>query len=220
MNPRYEAPLPTTGKRETLKRMVFNVVKRLYRIDLLTYDVFYTMRKQVVDEALIEDCREINCRIWRYNPPTRAAIEERKRTLLLPKDYVGIHIRRGDKYREIGHTDIRQYMDKLAAQSSCREVFVATDDYAVYEELCSRYPDWHFHTLTPEQHKGYDQRTFEKYPKERKRDEMIALFTDIEVLAASSLFVGTLSSNIGMYLYWRLPKGKCIGVDYGDWQIW
>ena len=220
MNPRYGAPLPTKGKRESIKRAIFTIVKNLNGIDLLTYDVFSKARSQLVDEALINECRAINRSIWRYNDTTLKAIEVRKQSLQLPRDYVALHVRRGDKSREVQHVRIQRYMDVLMAHSECKNVFVATDDYSVYEELCEQYPAWHFYTLTSPQHQGYNQRTFEQYPKENKRSEMIALFTDIEILSASSLFVGTLSSNIGMYLYWRMEIGKCLGVDYQDWMIW
>lgn len=220
MNPRYSHPFPTNGKREKIKRFVFNILKNLLRIDLLTYNVFDSARSQEVNDVLIEDCRKINQSIWKYNKSTLQAIEKRKMTISLPKEYVGLHIRRGDKSMETKHTGLQQYIDALAVHSKCRNVFVATDDYSVYEELCQKYPTWAFYTLTTPQHSGYNQRTFEKYTKAHKYDEMISLFTDIELLASSSLFVGTLSSNIGMYLYWRLPKGKCIGVDYREWRIW
>ena len=220
MNPRLEAPLPTKGRREKIKRGIFRILKRLYGIDLLTYDIFNKARAQMVDEAFIDDCIAQNQFIWHYNKSTMQAIEIRKSVLSLPKEYVGIHIRRGDKCREIQHTDIQQYIDMVASHSKCKDVFVATDDYSVYEQLCLLYPNWRFYTLTSKSHQGYDQRTFEKYTKECKREEMILLFTDIEVLASSQLFVGTLSSNIGMYLYWRMPKGQCLGVDFQDWRIW
>lgn len=220
MNPRLEVPLPTKGKREKIKRGIFGILKRFYGIDLLTYDIFNKARTQMVDDTFIEDCRALNQSIWRYNKSTIQSVEAHRNMLALPKEYVGIHIRRGDKCREIQHTDIQQYIDMVVSHSKCKDVFVATDDYSVYEQLCLQYPDWRFYTLTSKLHQGYDQRTFEKYTKECKREEMISLFTDIEVLASSQLFVGTLSSNIGMYLYWRLPKGKCIGVDYREWRIW
>ena len=61
---------------------------------------------------------------------------------------------------------------------------------------------------------------FESFTAEHRRNDMLTLFSDIEVLANSELFIGTLSSNIGMYMYWRMPEGKCFGVDYNDWKIW
>ncbi|MBO5404422.1 MAG: hypothetical protein J6A13_00275 [Paludibacteraceae bacterium] len=220
MNPRYEAPLPTTGKREKIKRCMFALQKKLWRIDLLTYDIFHDVRKQYVDDNLIDACREISNRIWQYNKQTQDAIKQRIRTLSLPDTYVSVHIRRGDKAREAAHTDIAKYISLLETNTSCRDVFVATDDYSVYEELCAKYPDWQFYTLTPAVNRGYDQRKFEAFSAGHRRDEMLTLFSDIELLAASSLFVGTLSSNIGMYLYWRMPQGRCLGVDYNDWRIW
>lgn len=220
MNLRYEAPIPSIGKRERIKRFLFSLQKRLWRIDLLTYEVFHKVREQNVDDALIEACREINKQIYRFNPSTLESVRQRINMLSLPKQYVGLHIRRGDKAREAAHTDIDKYMALLVANSECRDVFVATDDYSVFEDLCSNYPDWKFYTQTPHDNRGYDQRQFESFTAEHRRNDMLTLFSDIEVLANSELFIGTLSSNIGMYMYWRMPEGKCFGVDYNDWKIW
>lgn len=220
MNPRYKAPLPATGKRERIKRFLFAIQKRFWRIDLLTYDVFHQVRKQHVDEGLIEACRQINEQIYRFNDSTAIAVKDRINQLALPAQYVGIHVRRGDKAREAAHTDIVKYITLIEKHSDCRDVFVATDDYAVYEELCAQYPDWRFYTQTPPNNRGYDQRTFEAFSAEHRRNDMLTLFADVEILSASSLFVGTLSSNIGMYMYWRMPQGHCLGVDYSEWKIW
>lgn len=220
MNPRYEAPLPATGKREQIKRFLFTLQKRLWRIDLLTYDVFHQVRQQIVDDKLIEACRLINQQIYRYNNTTLVAIQNKINQLALPAQYVGIHVRRGDKALEAAHTEIEKYIELIEANTDCRNVYIATDDYSVYEELCSRYTEWKFFTLTPSNNRGYDQRIFETFSSERRRNDMLSLFADIEILSASSLFIGTLSSNVGMYMYWRMPQGRCLGVDYNDWRIW
>lgn len=220
MNPRYVAPLPATGKREKIKRCMFALQKKFWHIDLLTYDIFHDVRKQYVDDNLIDACREISNQIWQYNKQTQDAIKQRISTLSLPDTYASMHIRRGDKALEAAHTGIDKYISLIETNTSCRDVFVATDDYSVYEELCSRYTEWNFFTLTPPDNRGYDQRTFEAFSSERRRNDMLSLFADIEILSASSLFIGTLSSNVGMYMYWRMPQGRCLGVDYNDWRIW
>lgn len=220
MNPRYEAPLPSTGKRERIHRLCFNILKHCCGVNYLTYDIFYMVRDQKVDTALLNDCRAINNHIYQYNDSTKHAIQTKISSLHLPQNYVSLHVRRGDKCKEMDPVALQKYMDELSAHSECHDVFVATDDYAVFEELCSSYPAYRFYTLTPKHHQGYDQRQFEAFTMEDKRAEMISLFADVELLAESSLFVGTLGSNIGMYLYWRMPKGKCIGVDFTEWRIW
>lgn len=220
MNPRYEAPYKTTGKRELIKRNVFTLCRHLLNIDLLTYDIFHKMRSQEVNDILLHECRLASFNIYKYNNRTQQAINERISTLPYHDNYVALHVRRGDKITETTFIDTKEYIKTLQQHSNCKRIFVATDDFAIFRELQTTYPDYEFFTLSREERHGYDQRTFETYPPQQKESEMYNLFADIEMLANAEYFVGTLSSNIGMYLYWRMPEGRCIGVDFNTWKIW
>ena len=220
MNLRYEAPAPSKGYRTRLKRACFSVCKRLLGIDYLTYDVFWTMRKQEVTQEMIAQCRNMLKQTYRFNTRTKQAVSDCCRELPLPERYVAMHIRRGDKTLEAPHTALDRYMNVLQKHSDCRDIFVATDDYTVIQQLEEQYPDYHFFTLCPPQHRGYDQRTFDAVRGKEKDTEMISLFADVEILSKAECFVGTLTSNIGMFLYLYMPEGRCIGVDYQEWKIW
>lgn len=220
MNLRYHAPEPSKGYRTRLKRACFSVCKRLLRIDNLTYDVFWTMRKQEVTSEMIAQCRDLVKQTYRFNTQTERAVSDCCRDVPLPNRYVAMHIRRGDKTLEAPHTALDKYMKILQTHSDCRDVFVATDDYTVIEQLKEQYCDLHFFTLCSPQHRGYDQRTFDAVGGKEKDREMISLFADVEILSKAECFVGTLSSNIGMFLYLYMPEGRCIGVDYQEWRIW
>jgi len=39
-------------------------------------------------------------------------------------------------------------------------------------------------------------------------------------LNKAQIFIGTYSSNPGMYLGMRMPKNKTVGVDFDKWLIW
>ena len=203
-----------------LKRACFSVCKRLLGIDYLTYDVFWTMRKQEVTQEMIAQCRNMLKQTYRFNTRTKQAVSDCCRELPLPERYVAMHIRRGDKTLEAPHTALDRYMNVLQKHSDCRDIFVATDDYTVIQQLEEQYPDYHFFTLCPPQHRGYDQRTFDAVRGKEKDTEMISLFADVEILSKAECFVGTLTSNIGMFLYLYMPEGRCIGVDYQEWKIW
>lgn len=220
MNLRYHSPEPAKGKRARMRQWLFLLCRTLLHIDYLTYDVFWKIRKQDVNDEFILRCRERVKETYRFNKSTLRAIDKFKDVLPLPQRYVSLHIRRGDKVIETPHRTIETYMDKLQTISDCKDVFVATDDYSVFEELCQKYPTYRFYTLTPSNHRGYDQRAFDRQRGDEKHEEMIALFTDVELLAGAETFVGTLSSNIGMFLYLYMPQGCCFGVDFEKWRIW
>ena len=67
----------------------------------------------------------------------------------LPREYIGIHIRRGDKKIEYYLFDIEDYIKKAESSSSLRDAFILTDDYGVITELRSRFTNWKFYTLMP-----------------------------------------------------------------------
>ena len=48
---------------------------------------------------------------------------------------------------------------------------------------------------------------------------MITLFATMEILNRAELFVGTYSSNMGMFMGMRNPS-ICRGVDFDHWLIW
>lgn len=208
---------------------IYAIYSWIHDIKLFTWNLDDKYRKQSISEqyifpelqfegSFIDLCREINTLIWRYNEKTQKEIDA-----LMPNieaEYVSVHVRRGDKSTEVEHTPLEKYMAYLTENTNIRNCFVATDDYSVFQHLREKYPEWSFFTITKPEETGFNEYAYNGRNKYMKRQEMIELFATIEIMARSKLFVGTLSSNIGMYMYWRMPEGKCIGVDYKDWRIW
>ena len=204
---------------------------KVNNINYITSDIFEIIRNIDVHEyvkipgtnikgSCIDCLRIINQTIYRLNPEIMKEITSRKKKLQLPSNYVGVHIRRGDKKTEIPDTLTDNYINKLEDITDIRDCFVATDDYRVITELKNKYTSWNFYTLTPEKNLGYSQKKYNNASRKTKYNNLLDLFTDIEISSNSKFFVGTLSSNIGMYLYLRLPKGRFIGIDYNEWRIW
>lgn len=157
---------------------------------------------------------------WRYNEDTRQIVSDHIRSLALPEHYIGFHIRGGDKFVEAQLQNIDVYIRKALELSALRDVFVLTDDYGIIQALERHYPEWTFYTLcSPEEH-GYYHQTFKRQSKKVIRDQHIKLFAAIDALAASDLFIGTFSSNPGMYLGMRMEEGKAYSVDIPEWRIW
>ena len=42
----------------------------------------------------------------------------------------------------------------------------------------------------------------------------------MEILRASELFIGTFSSNMGMFLGMCMEKERVYGVDFDEWLLW
>jgi len=156
---------------------------------------------------------------WRYQPEVEKEIKKNINTIELPAEYIGLHIRGGDKIIERELEEIETYIVKAESLSSCRTAFVLTDDYRVIIELQKNYSQWNFFTLCEKTSLGYYHNAFNKEDNAFKRDQHIKLFASLDLLSKAALFIGTYSSNIGMFLGMRMDRTKCFGVDFDDWRI-
>lgn len=157
---------------------------------------------------------------WRYNIQTENSINKIISQINIPEIYLGFHIRSGDKFIEHEEINVSKYMELAIQHSDIRDVFVLCDDYKVMIELRQRYSDWNFFTLCEENENGYKHSDFIKLNGEVKQRSLHKLFTSMDVLSNSQLFIGTFSSNPGMYLGMRMEKEKVKGVDLEKWTIW
>ena len=156
---------------------------------------------------------------WRYQPEVEREIEKNINTIELPAEYIGLHIRGGDKIIERELEEIETYIVKAESLSSCRTAFVLTDDYRVIIELQKNYSQWTFFTLCEKTSLGYYHNAFNKEDNAFKRDQHIKLFASLDLLTKAALFIGTYSSNIAVFLGMRMDRTKCFGVDFDDWRI-
>lgn len=191
-------------------------VKLKYGFDYFTQDIWHDIKHQLVMSDLSE-LHDLDKTIWKYNDCTSLKVCKMLNNSDLRAfsggGYVGVHIRRGDKITEAPNSSITKYMKAIEAQTDCKKIFVATDDYTVYEELCAAYPDYHFFTLTGKNKKGYQQNDFNDALPEMRYEETIALFADVEMLTEAELFVGTFSSNVGQYMLIRRNGKNCCMID-------
>ncbi|MDR2885299.1 MAG: hypothetical protein LBU95_00765 [Rikenellaceae bacterium] len=149
---------------------------------------------------------------YRFNEPTRKRIDALLATLELPEKYVGFHIRGGDKFVEYPQLETARYIAKAEALTSLREGFVFTDDYRILESMRRDFPGWKFHTLTRPEERGYFHDAFSKSDTSMKTAETIKMFASMEALRNSEIFVGTFSSNPGMFL--GMVHQRAYGVDF------
>lgn len=204
--------------------------RRISRNRLTLTDLWDEIRKQdlgsfeMPELGLTGDlraaCQKLIQYTWRYNAETQRIVSDHIASLRLPMHYVGFHIRGGDKFVEARLQDVDVYIQKMCGLSSLREAFVLTDDYRVIELLERTYPDWTFYTLCAPEERGYFHQKFKKQSKEIIRAQHLRLFASMDILASSELFVGTFSSNPGMYLGMRMERDKTYSVDVPEWVIW
>ena len=193
----------------------------------LTHDLWFKYRdwsfaKQKFGERsldLQEAAGELVKQTWRYNEATQKEITARINSLNLPDQYLGLHIRGGDKFIEAKLMEINSYIDKIESLSDIKSIFLLTDDYRVVDSLRALRPAWDIYTFCRAEERGYFHDQFEKVNSEQRKEDHLKLFSSIEVLANAAFFVGTYTSNPGMYLGMRMGKDRCFGVDAPEWLL-
>ena len=201
-----------------------------FRKNLLTQDVFGKARSRVAQNSLynipqlgINGCFRDACSVllnvtWKYNHKTKLEIDEIIKQIVLPDQYVGLHIRGGDKALEHQLYPIDMYFEKFG-NSVVKNAFILTDDYGIFDMCVRRYPDWNFWTLCEKTDAGYDNQAFVRKTPEAKRRKLVRLFASIEILTNSVQFVGTYTANPGLFLGMRIPE-KTTFVDSREWKLW
>lgn len=214
-------------------RHVALAYRKLRGIDYLTQDLWERHRDPafVKEPVTIPDLGWVNLRVyeaarsiiaayWRYNAQSAAIIKGFVESVPLPEKYISIHVRAGDKSEETQLRGFTEYMAVAEKIATNNQVFVLTDDYTVVESLRSQYRDWQFHTLCEPTERGYFQNDFLQKDKSVKYQHQLRLFAELDIAAASNKFIGTYSSNIGMYMGMRIGTENCFCLDFPEWVLW
>lgn len=211
--------------------LYFQLKRKFGLAPLLTQDIFEHARVQKSNENfqiealefngnLKELCKQLTELTWCFNERTKDEIQKLIKTLNLPKEYLSFHIRGGDKIKEYKLILPTTYIEHAKIFSDIKNAFVLTDDYRIIEELKSKYPAWTFYTLCKNNERGFYLNEFRKLDNKTKKAQHLRLFASMQLLEHANHFVGTLSSNPGMFLGMKMETEKCHGVDFSEWKIW
>lgn len=168
--------------------------------------------KQIAEKLIKE--------LWVFSPEIENDINQLFKNINLPTNYVGLHIRGGDKIIEAKTEPIEEYLKLAQKHNQSRNYFVLTDDYSIIEELETKFNDCHFYTLCDKSEKGYYHNEFSNNNSEIKRKSIVKLLASMDILLRSDFFIGTYSSNPGMFMGMALPESKIRCVDLDKWTIW
>lgn len=216
---------------KTIETIAVDLYKETHPGMLLMSDVWEQVRNQDQEKTfsfasldvsgdLRAVCRALIHHTWVYNSEVEQKCNALQEHLNLPVRYVGLHIRGGDKFVEAQQQEEEIYLNKAVSLTDCRNAFVLTDDYTVIERLRKNYPQWTFHTLCEEHERGYFHKEFSKQSRKAKAEKLVRLFASVDILSEAELFIGTFSSNPGMYLGMRMEPHKTFSVDVPEWCIW
>ncbi len=199
-----------------------------YPRHILTKDIFEKMRsKEFIYGVLKEDAFNHMAYIFRQfyvlNSETKKQIEYRIEHLKIPKNYIGVHIRRGDKItsKEMKAIHLDKYINTILEHKNISlNVYIATDDVSIINDikpiLNSHGIKTFYNCLNYNQ--GFDENNYNQASKQTKQEDMINVLLDMEILIHSKFFIGTYTSNLSRVVPFFLGLNKCISLDNG-WNI-
>lgn len=155
--------------------------------------------------------RSLAKRIWQLNSRTRNLVDTLLREAGVPLrhdgvhgKYIGVHVRRGDKRKEVPLIPLRRYAEavrKLVKDAKV-PVFIAGDDGTSVRALRELLSGWKILAVRgAEGRTGHDQARMNRGYMKRNYERVVELLAEIEALAGSSVFVGTFSSNLGRFVH-------------------
>lgn len=184
-------------------------------------DIYEKIRSNSFRESISKDeFSKTLCSILTLNQDVKTKIESTRNAIKLPKDYIGIHIRRGDKITtgEMENISLDEYVDEIK-KGNTSNIYIATDDLTTVEiirdSLGSDYRVFYNPDLNA---RGFDEGSFNKMSKQAKQKETETLLTDMFILFGSKKFIGTYSSNLSRVVPCVIGFDKCVSLD-NEWVI-
>ena len=220
-----------------IKTSISNIIKtklirKVFGIDYLTQDIWPFIRdakfqnetfdfpKLAIQGNLVNALKVVTDHIWHFQPNIQQEINSRISAINLPHEYIGVHIRSGDKVTEAKLSPVDDYINYIKNISPIKNLFVLTDNYSIVKELNKNYTDYKVYTFCQENEKGFSEGEYNSLGKEAKKTMTTKLLTDTEVLSKSVVFIGTLSSNVGIFVGMRRNAKLWYGVDANEWRMW
>ena len=208
------------------------ILNNLYHVlnpcHLLTKDIFEDMRSKgfiydTLGNNAFNSMASAFKQIYILNDSTKSRLEQRIDELKLPDDYIGIHIRRGDKItsQEMQEIRIGKYVNSILKHKAISSnVYIATDDVSIIDELSQQLISHGISVLYNDlnQSQGFNEATFNHFSRQARYEETLNVLLDMEVLIHSKFFIGTFTSNLSRVVPFFLGLDKCTSLD-NDWNI-
>lgn len=199
------------------------MLKWKYGFSFFTYDLWNDIVHINLDDIVNVDyffcgtyfmlIKELDEMVWRYNYETKIAVDDKVLTLLLPKEYVGMHIRGGDKIIEAKLLNWTNYVKRaIAVMPNCDKWFVFTDDYSIVEAIKNEYPDHIVYSLCDSNERGYYYEQF-LADKGKMFDKMIRMFAAVDICKKADCFIGTRTANPYFVISLYKNGENCISLD-------
>ena len=160
---------------------------------------------------------------YNYNALTQNSISEKKQYINIPDNYISVHIRRGDKIvtGEMEDINLNIYVDAIRKYSYIsNNIYIATDDVTVVSYISKKLSNSGINIYYNKENelKGFDEKTYNLKSDSVRREEVLNMLFDMDMMINSSFFIGTFSSNVGCVVAMYLGLDKCHSIDV-SWKI-
>lgn len=192
--------------------------KKKYHFSYYTFELWSEFNRlnpyknyKILNENVITDFYEGNLKgllkkiainTWVFNEEIAKEIDIITRKLELPANYIGMHIRKGDKVQENKVYRYDQYFEvlKLNTANKNKSIFIFTDDFTVIEQARTSFPEFNYYYLCDKDEKGYNNVIFNNRDIEFKRIKLVNLFASIQILIRSVAYIGVYNSSPDMFI--------------------
>lgn len=152
-------------------------------------------------------------------------IEIDDNNLIIKTFDLGIHLRYGDKVKEIEENSREasektrtneEVITEILNNSKYRKIFIASDDLIKAKEMIQKINPNSSITLYHQVNNkkaGHDQSQFNKQNVEQKEKQFFEFLLDCHILSKCSLFLGSVNSNITYFVAMMDSKTKILTYD-------
>lgn len=156
--------------------------------------------------------------IYKYNDILESDINNYKAAIGISKlNYIGVHIRRGDKIKSKEMNDIQLdvYIQAILKKNHIsKNVYIATDDISIIDEmkikLGNEYNIYYNLFLNSQ---GFDESKFNKMNRSQSNTITKLAILDVDILSNSTHFIGTYSSNLSRIIPCFKGLSSCESID-------
>ncbi len=211
------------------RERLYNKIYKIFNpTTLLSKDTFQKMHSEVFlskysESELLNAVSSSFKKFYNFNALTQNNISEKKQSINIPDNYISVHIRRGDKIvtGEMEDINLNIYANAIRKYSYIsNNIYIATDDVTVISYISKKLNDTDIKIYYNKENKlkGFDEKTYNLKSDSVRRDEVLNMLFDMDMMINSSFFIGTFSSNVGCVVAMYLGLDKCHSIDV-SWKM-
>jgi len=156
--------------------------------------------------------------VLHFNVELEGMFSKVRAALNLKPGYTAVHLRRGDKYKEVTLQPASLYADLVQKlDNGTKTVFAATDEFEAAKKLRELLLPRGFEVLTlaQENRRGHLQVTHNQLERLERYEASVEFLIELVMMAESDLFVCALSSNAARLVHSMRsrPANRTVSVD-------